>query len=98
MAVGQMNIANQLSAAARCSSCGQIIGRNFGGRPIVPTSRRQAVLAYLDEVGRATSREISNYLGSDKWKLYCTIQDLKSEGKIRKAGVSGRMILWELND
>ncbi len=93
-----MNIAKQLAAAARCSSCGQVLNRNQGGRPIVPGSRRQAVLAYLDEVARATIKEIGDSLGCDKSKLHCTVYELKSEGKIRKAGISGRRILWELND
>ena len=98
MAVGQMSIANQLSAAARCSMCGQRLDRNRGGRPIVLTSRRQKVLALLDEVGRADTRKIGDVLGDDIKKLRCTLHELKTEEKIRKAGKVGRAVLWELND
>lgn len=93
-----MNVAKQLSAAARCSACGQRLDRNPGGRPVVFDSRRQRILALLDEVGRADTRKINEVIGADIKKLRCTLHELKTEEKIRKVGKVGRAVLWELND
>jgi hypothetical protein len=98
MAVDQMNIASQLAAAANCSMCDQRLDRNHGGRPVVLTSRRQKVLALLDEFGRADTRKICGALGDDIKKLRYTLQELKSEGKIRHARKIGREVLWELSE
>jgi predicted ArsR family transcriptional regulator len=88
-----MNIIAQLKAAnTACPTC----GRPAGGRPVVPTSKRQRVLAYLDDRVYATTREIADGIGLKPSDLSNTLNELRIENKIESANPGRRPCHWRI--
>ena len=86
-----MNIAQQL---ARCNEQKVDGRRNNGGRPADPLSRRQRILAYLEESGPADNRTIAAAIGATVLSVRTATGELAREGQIVRAGKIANRVIW----
>ena len=88
-----MNLAQQL---AQCTVKRQRIRKVGGGRPIDISSRRQRILAYLEESGPADNRMIAEVIGETIASVRSTAGDLSREGQLVRDGKTANRVIWKI--
>ena len=68
--------------------------RSDMGRPIDYSSRRQRILAYLDESGPADNRMIAAGIGETVLSVRTATGELSREGQISRAGKILNRVIW----